>query len=129
MIVTCFAHNKEVVVSRGELVQIGGGFRIPEIITVSGAKLKEVGTTNRTTLNDYAKNINKNTGLILKVHLSNFRMEGFTEETTPSELASLAHKNRLPMLFDLGSGMYDDYGISAFENERISNRPSDRELL
>ncbi|NLI15466.1 MAG: L-seryl-tRNA(Sec) selenium transferase [candidate division Zixibacteria bacterium] len=117
MIVTCFAHNKEVVVSRGELVQIGGGFRIPEIITASGAKLKEVGTTNRTTLNDYAKNINKNTGLILKVHLSNFRMEGFTEETTPSELASLAHKNRLPMLFDLGSGMYDDYGISAFENE------------
>jgi L-seryl-tRNA(Ser) seleniumtransferase len=117
MIVTCFAQGKEAIVSRGELVQIGGGFRIPEIITASGAKLKEVGTTNRTTLKDYAKNINKNTGLILKVHLSNFRMEGFTEEATPAELAGLARKTNLPMLFDLGSGMYDDYGISAFEDE------------
>lgn len=117
MIVTCFAQGKEAVISRGELVQIGGGFRIPEIITASGAKLKEVGTTNRTTLNDYAKNINKSTGLILKVHLSNFRMEGFTEEAAPSELASFAKKTHLPMLYDLGSGMYDDYGISAFEDE------------
>lgn len=117
LIVTCFAQGKEAIVSRGELVQIGGGFRIPEIITASGAKLKEVGTTNKTALKDYAKNINKNTGLILKVHLSNFRMEGFTEETSPSELATLAKKNRLPMLYDLGSGMYENYGISAFENE------------
>ncbi len=117
LIVTCFARGKEAVVSRGELVQIGGGFRIPEIITASGAKLKEVGTTNRTMLKDYAKNINKNTGLILKVHLSNFRMEGFTEEATPAELADLARKNHLPLLYDLGSGMYDDYGILAFEDE------------
>jgi L-seryl-tRNA(Ser) seleniumtransferase len=117
LVVTCFAQGKEAVVSRGELVQIGGGFRIPEIITASGAKLKEVGTTNRTTINDYAKNINKNTGLILKVHLSNFRMEGFTEEATSSELATLARKTHLPMLYDLGSGMYDDFGISEFGDE------------
>jgi L-seryl-tRNA(Ser) seleniumtransferase len=117
LIVTCFAQGKEVVVSRGELVQIGGGFRIPEIITASGASLKEVGTTNRTTLNDYAKNISKNTGLILKVHLSNFRMEGFTEQATPAELAALARKTHLPMLYDLGSGMYDDFGISEFSDE------------
>jgi L-seryl-tRNA(Ser) seleniumtransferase len=115
--VSCLAPGKEILVSRGELVQIGGGFRIPEIITASGAKLKEVGTTNRTVLNDYAKGITKNTGLILKVHRSNFQMRGFTEETNLAELASLARKKHLPILYDLGSGMADDFGIPEFANE------------
>jgi L-seryl-tRNA(Ser) seleniumtransferase len=117
LIVSCFASEKEVVVSRGELIQIGGGFRIPEIITSSGARLKEIGTTNRTVLNDYAKGINKNTGLILKVHRSNFEIQGFTEEAGISELAVLAHKRRIPMLYDLGSGLYDDFGIEEFGAE------------
>ncbi|MCD6161097.1 MAG: L-seryl-tRNA(Sec) selenium transferase [candidate division Zixibacteria bacterium] len=115
--VSRFGRDKEILISRGELVQIGGGFRIPEIITASGAILKEIGTTNKTVLSDYSKHIGKNTGLIMKVHKSNFDIRGFTEETPPSELALLAHKKRLPMLYDLGSGMVDDFGISEFKAE------------
>lgn len=117
LVVSCFAKDKEVVVSRGELVQIGGGFRIPEIIMASGARLKEVGTTNRTILKDYSRNVNKNTGLILKVHKSNFDIKGFVEEVLPSELSVLARKKRIRMLYDLGSGMVDGFGLSEFQVE------------
>lgn len=117
LVVSCFARDKEVLVSRGELVQIGGGFRIPEILIASGARLKEVGTTNRTTLADYSKNVNKNTGLIMKVHKSNFEIRGFVEEVLPSELSVLAHKKRIPMLYDLGSGMVDNFGLADFQVE------------
>jgi len=115
--VNCFGKGKDVLISRGELVQIGGGFRIPEMITASGAILKEIGTTNKTSLSDYAKRIGKNTGLILKVHKSNFDIVGFTEEASPADLAELARKKRIPMLYDLGSGMVDNFGHEEFKAE------------
>ena len=98
------AARPEVVISRGELVQIGGGFRIGEILEASGAKLREVGATNRTTLADYARAIGKQTALILKVHRSNFFMSGFVESPSTADLATLARKKRVPLVSDLGSG-------------------------
>ena len=94
----------EAIISRGELVQIGGGFRIGEILETSGAKLREVGATNKTTIADYARAISKQTGLILKVHRSNFFMSGFVESPSTAELAALARKKRVPFVEDLGSG-------------------------
>src|SRR5438309_7553796 len=96
--------RSEVVISRGEMVQIGGGFRIGEIIEAAGAKLREVGATNKTTLNDYAKAIGPNTALILKVHRSNFFMSGFVESPSSAAIAELARKKRIPFAEDLGSG-------------------------
>ena len=96
--------KNEVVISRGELVQIGGGFRIGEILETSGAKLREVGATNKTTIADYARAISKQTALILKVHRSNFFMSGFVESPTTGALAAVAHKKRVPFVEDLGSG-------------------------
>lgn len=101
---TTLAKGKEVIISRGELVQIGGGFRIPEILGQSGAYLREVGTTNQTYLEDYRQAINENTGLLLKVHQSNFRMRGFTHLTSASELKILGKEYDLPVMEDLGSG-------------------------
>ena len=98
------ARGREVIISRGELVQIGGGFRIPEILEQSGAYLREVGTTNQTYLEDYEAAINENTGLLLKVHQSNFRMSGFTHFATISELKALGKRHNLPVVEDLGSG-------------------------
>jgi len=98
------AEKKEVVISRGELVQIGGGFRIPDILETSDARLREVGTTNRTTINDYAKATNKDTGLLLKVHRSNFFMDGFVGAPERRELAQLAKTKHVPFVEDLGSG-------------------------
>src|ERR1700731_3526762 len=96
--------KNEVIISRGELVQIGGGFRIGEILEASGAKLREVGATNKTTLADYARAIGKQTALILKVHRSNFFMSGFVESDSTAELCALARKKRVPFVEDLGSG-------------------------
>ena len=96
--------KNEVIISRGELVQIGGGFRIPEILEASGARLREVGTTNKTSVADYRKAISKATALILKVHRSNFFMGGFVEAPTTEEIAALASKHRVPLMEDLGSG-------------------------
>src|SRR5207248_8260817 len=96
--------KKEVVISRGELIQIGGGFRIPEILEASGAKLREVGTTNKTAVNDYARAFGPDTALILKVHRSNFFMAGFVESPSTETLARLARKRRIPFVEDLGSG-------------------------
>jgi len=115
--VNCFARDKEVLISRGELIQIGGGFRIPEMIEAAGAILKEIGTTNRTVISDYSKKITGRTALILKVHKSNFEMRGFTEETSPLELAALARKKKIPLLYDLGSGKIEDFGIEEFKTE------------
>jgi L-seryl-tRNA(Ser) seleniumtransferase len=98
------ANKDQVVISRGELVQIGGGFRIGEILEASGAKLREVGATNKTTLSDYTRAIAKQTALVLKVHRSNFFMSGFVESPTTAELATLAHKRCIPLVEDLGSG-------------------------
>lgn len=96
--------DREVIISRGELVQIGGGFRIGEILQDAGVKLREVGATNRTSLSDYAKAIDRHTGMILKVHRSNFFMDGFVESPATKEIAELARKRRIPFVVDLGSG-------------------------
>lgn len=96
--------KNEVIVSRGELVEIGGGFRIPEILETSGCKLVEVGATNKTHLHDYEQAISPQTALILKVHRSNFRLSGFTTEPSAIELAELAHAHELPLVEDIGSG-------------------------
>src|SRR5437879_107601 len=98
------AKKKEVVISRGELIQIGGGFRIPEILEASGAKLREIGTTNKTSVKDYARALGPDTALILKVHRSNFFMDGFIESPGTDALAKLARTKRIPFVEDLGSG-------------------------
>ena len=105
LIIRHFVQRKdEVIISRGQLVQIGGGFRIGEILEASGAKLHEVGATNKTTLADYARAIGKQTAVILKVHRSNFFMSGFVESVSTAELSALARKKRIPFVEDLGSG-------------------------
>ena len=106
--------NKEVLVSRSESVEIGGGFRIPEIIKMSGQKLIDVGTTNKTYLSDYEENISEKTVAILKVHKSNYRIEGFTEEVDIKKLSNLATKHNISLIHDLGSGNFMDttkYGL------------------
>lgn len=108
------AKGREVVISRGELVQIGGGFKIPEILEESGAILKEVGTTNRTVLSDYEKGIGERTALVLKVHTSNFKQVGFVESVSAAELAGLAKSKGILLVEDLGSGAFvptDRYGL------------------
>ncbi|MDD6435159.1 MAG: L-seryl-tRNA(Sec) selenium transferase [Clostridiales bacterium] len=104
------AHGKNILVSRGELVEIGGGFRVPEIMELSGGILKEVGTTNRTRISDYEKAITEDTGAILKVHKSNFKMVGFTEEASLSELRELGDKYNLPVIYDYGGGLMTNLG-------------------
>ena len=96
--------KNEVIISRGELVQIGGGFRIPDILETSGARLREVGATNKTTLRDYARAVTRQTAMILKVHRSNFFMEGFVESPEPDEIGALARSKKVPFVEDLGSG-------------------------
>jgi L-seryl-tRNA(Ser) seleniumtransferase len=106
VIINTLANRKKVLISRGELVQIGGGFRIPEILKRAGARLCEVGTTNITTPADYESNIDAQTALILKVHKSNFVQAGFTEEAPVRELVSLSRKHGIPVINDLGSGVF-----------------------
>ncbi|MGQ1798724.1 L-seryl-tRNA(Sec) selenium transferase [Kocuria oceani] len=102
---TALAAGREVVISRGELVEIGAGFRLPELIESTGARLREVGTTNRTHLRDYAEALGPETGCLLKVHPSNFRVEGFTSGVGPEELRPLARAHGVPLVADLGSGL------------------------
>ncbi|MCX8030282.1 MAG: L-seryl-tRNA(Sec) selenium transferase [Thermodesulfovibrionales bacterium] len=118
------AKGKEVIISRGELVEIGGSFRIPEVMKSSGAILKEVGTTNKTHLRDYEQAITENTALLLKVHQSNFRMIGFTESVSLKELVKLGKRFNLPVMFDLGSGCLID-----LKKYHIFIEPSVREVL
>ena len=109
------AAGKEVIVSRGEAVEIGGGFRIPDVLRQSGATLVEVGTTNRTYARDFQTAINHNTGAILSVHASNFRVMGFTHAPTTAELVEIGDRNGVPVLHDLGSGCLLDtrpYGLA-----------------
>jgi L-seryl-tRNA(Ser) seleniumtransferase len=110
--------KSEIVISRGELVQIGGGFRVGEILEATGATLREVGATNKTTVRDYASAINAETAMILKVHRSNFFMSGFVGSPTTAELATLARRKRIPFIEDLGSGAMiatETFGLSEHE--------------
>jgi len=114
LVLNTLADGKEAIVSRGELIEIGGEFRIPEIMHKSASRLREVGTTNRTRIGDYEKAINADTGLILKVHTSNFRIVGFTEEADIESLVALGRKSGIPVMDDLGSGCLidlDQYGL------------------
>ncbi|HEY5098562.1 MAG TPA: L-seryl-tRNA(Sec) selenium transferase, partial [Gaiellaceae bacterium] len=113
------AEGREVVVSRGELLEIGDGFRIPEVLARSGARLVEVGTTNRTRAADYERAIGPDTALVLRVHQSNFRVVGFTELPRLAEVATVAHRHELPLVDDLGSGALGD----------VPGEPSARESL
>ena len=96
----------EIIISRGELIEIGAGFRLTDLMTTTGARLREVGTTNRTHLADYAEAISDDTSCLLKVHTSNFRVEGFTSSVEAAELCTLADEHELPLLVDLGSGLF-----------------------
>ncbi|HLI35158.1 MAG TPA: L-seryl-tRNA(Sec) selenium transferase [Terriglobia bacterium] len=113
------AEGAEVIVSRGELVEIGGSFRIPDICAKSGAALREVGTTNRTRVSDYAAAINERTRLLLRVHPSNFRITGFTERPALRELVDLARKHNLPLMEDLGSGCLVDLAPFGLREESV----------
>ncbi len=102
------ARGREVIVSRGELVEIGGSFRVPDVMERSGAILREVGTTNKTHLKDYENALSSQTGLILKVHTSNYKIVGFTKEVPSEELSRLGKKHNIPVMWDLGSGSFID---------------------
>ena len=104
LVLAAVAAGREVIVSRGELVEIGGGFRVPDVMAQSGAVLREVGTTNKTRAADYASAVNERTALILRVHPSNFRIEGFTERPSLTELVAVGKKCQIPVAEDLGSG-------------------------
>ncbi len=115
LILAAFAHGREVIISRGQLVEIGGGFRVPDVLRQSGAQLVEVGTTNRTYVRDYANAITDQTAILLRVHHSNFRMIGFTEEASLEELVALGRDRGLVVADDLGSGALLDtsaYGLA-----------------
>lgn len=118
------SQGKEVIVSRSELVEIGGSFRVPDIMTASNAILREVGTTNKTHLFDYKRAINKNTGLILKVHQSNYLITGFTDDVDIEELIILGRKNRIPVMYDLGSGC-----LLNLKSHGIYTEPAVREIV
>ncbi len=110
LLFSTFAGGRQAIVSRGELVEIGGSFRVPDVMARANAALVEVGTTNRTRLADYERAITASTGLIVKVHTSNFRVVGFTEEVAPSELAELGARRGVTTAFDLGSGLFEPAG-------------------
>ena len=116
--------GREVIVSRGELVEIGGSFRLPEVIETGGALLREVGTTNKTRARDYEHAIGERTGAILRVHTSNFRVEGFTEAATTGELAAIAHARGVPLVHDVGSGLLAPGAIAGVPGDEPDVRSS-----
>ena len=127
LVLNTFAEGKGALVSRGELIEIGGSFRIPDIMGKSGAKLVEVGTTNRTHLDDYRRAVtdeNSGAGIVVKVHRSNFALEGFVAEASPNELASLSAECGIPLLHDLGSGL-----LVSLEEFGLRGEPTARDAI
>lgn len=120
IVLRTLAMGKEVIISRGQLIEIGGSFRIPDIMGVSGAILREVGTTNITRLSDYERAIGPNTGALLQVHSSNYRISGFTESVELTELTALGKKHGLPVIDDIGSGALVDFGRFGFQGEPVA---------
>ncbi|MFH2141596.1 MAG: L-seryl-tRNA(Sec) selenium transferase [Bacteroidota bacterium] len=119
LILRCFAKKKEVIISRGELIEIGGSFRIPDIMKASECKMVEVGTTNKTDIKDYKNSITQKTGLLFKAHKSNYIIKGFTQEVNISNLARLGKDNDIPVVYDMGSGLLrkiKKYGLSQEPN-------------
>lgn len=117
LILRSFARNREVIISRGELIEIGGSFRIPEIMAASDCVMVEVGTTNKTRISDYENRINAHTALLFKAHKSNYAIKGFTEEVSATELAILGRKYNLPFVYDLGSGLLRKISHPALQQE------------
>ena len=116
---SAMAAGKEVIVSRGQLIEIGGSYRLPDVMECSGSKLREVGTTNKTHPADYEKAINENTGALLKVHPSNFEVVGFTKTVSTKEMVAIAKKHGLPVIDDVGSGALIDYAQFGLMNEPV----------
>jgi L-seryl-tRNA(Ser) seleniumtransferase len=122
LILAALARGRQVVLSRGEMVEIGGSFRIPDVLEESGARLVEVGTTNRTHLEDYRRALGSDTGLLLKVHPSNYRIEGFTAEVEIEELVTLGREHGVPVVHDLGSGCMIDLARFGLTGETVLRR-------
>lgn len=117
LVLRSLAKNREVIVSRGELIEIGGSFRLPDIMAASDCIMKEVGTTNKTRLSDYEKSITANTALLFKAHKSNYVVEGFTEEAGLRELVELGRKTGIPVMYDMGSGLLNKFDIPILAGE------------
>ena len=128
LVLSAIAPGREVVISRGELIEIGGGFRIPEILENSGAILREIGTTNRTHLADYEKAIGPQTAAIMKVHPSNYRVTGFTSDADARSLVKVARHHGVPMIHDLGSGLLDRK-VAGMETDWLRSEPTVTEAL
>lgn len=124
LVLNTLADGKEVLISRGELIEIGGSFRIPEVMKKSGSILKEVGTTNRTYVTDYERAINENSGLIMKAHTSNYRIRGFTHEPAIEELVDLGRKYNVPTFYDAGSGLFYSMKGAGIDEPLISHEIS-----
>lgn len=129
LVLNTFSKGGEAIISRGELVEIGGSFRVPEVMANSGAILREVGTTNKTNLRDYEEAINENSKLILKVHRSNFDIVGFSEEVAMQDLSALARERKLIDYFDLGGGFYGELPYGLERNEPNLKNLKDASLV
>ncbi len=128
LILNTIAEGKEVIISRGELIEIGGSFRIPEVMRKSGAILREVGTTNRTYVEDFERAIGENTGLIMKAHTSNYRIRGFTHEAGVEELVELGRQYNIPTFYDAGSGLFHSVRIKGVLDEPLISQEITRGL-